>query len=152
MGAIDKKFEEEEKADRPPPYIIDASALYPLLLRLEDGTSFVKLLPRLRVLDLTKYEIGNAARFDTKIENAASVMGLWEEILRSMGEKRITSLVNVEKIAVQNSITFYDAAYLDAAMNLRSKVVTMDHEILKKFKDNTIDLDSFEPQLKGKKL
>ncbi len=142
MGSSNKEFEEEQKtADHA--YLIDASALYPLLLRLE-SSPFVKLLPRIRVIDLTKYEIGNAARYDKNLQHATKVMELWEEILDSIEEEKISNLAEVQKIATKQSITFYDAAYVYAAMSLRTKLITMDREILQKFGEHSITLHDFE--------
>jgi len=141
MGSGNKEFEEEKKTDRT--YVIDASALYPMLLRL-DSSSFVQLLHRIRVLDLTKYEIGNAARYDRNLQSATKMMELWGELLDSIGEERITSLTEVQKIAVKHSITFYDAAYVQVAITFGTKLVTMDKEILQKFSDKSISLKDFE--------
>ena len=67
-----------------------------------------------------------------------------EKILDAAGEERITSLAEVQKIAKDNSITFYDASYFQVAEHLGSKLVTMDLEILEKFKKQSIGLDEFE--------
>ncbi|MCL5068889.1 MAG: type II toxin-antitoxin system VapC family toxin [Thaumarchaeota archaeon] len=145
MGASDKELEEEKSR----PYVIDASALYPLLLQT-DVDRLIRLLPKIRVLDLTKYEVGNAARYDRKLTSAASLMEEWEVILNSAGQEPITNLAEVQKIAKQHSITFYDAAYVQVASHLRSKLVTMDREILEKFHGQAISLDELERHLKVK--
>ncbi len=139
MGSSNKEFEEDEKkTDRP--YLIDASALYPLLLRIESST----LLRKIRVLDLTKYEIGNAARYDKNLPNAARMMELWAEIFASLEEERPVKLAEVQRLATKHSITFYDAAYVQTAINLGTKLITMDREILRKFNGQTITLNEFE--------
>ena len=139
MGASDKELE-EEKTDKL--YVVDASTLHPLPLRT-DVEHIAKMLPRLRVLDPTKYEVGNAARYDKKLQSVLSLMEEWEEILDDAGEESITSLAEVQKIAKEHSITFYDAAYVQVATHLGSKLVTMDLEILDKFKGQAINLDEF---------
>lgn len=106
-----------------------------------------KLIRSFRILDLTKYEVGNAARYDKKLENVALLMSLWEEIFSSTGEESITSLAEVQKIAKEHSITFYDASYIQVATHLGSKLVTLDREILGKFKRQAINLDEFEKSL-----
>ncbi|MHB8565507.1 MAG: type II toxin-antitoxin system VapC family toxin [Nitrososphaerales archaeon] len=143
MGTKDKEIE-NEKSDQP--YVIDASALYPLLLRM-NGSAFVKLLSRFRVLDLTKYELGSAARYDRKLEDDPAFMERWKDIFDSIGEGSITSLAEVQRLATENSITFYDAAYVQVAIHLGSKLITMDREILEKFESHVIDLDSFEKEI-----
>ena len=54
MGASDKELEEEKTGKL---YVVDASALYPLLLRT-NVEHIAKMLPNLRILDLNKYEVG----------------------------------------------------------------------------------------------
>ena len=135
MGASSKAIKEEKHRQN---YVIDASALYPMLLQT-DSTSMSRLLPELTILDLTKYEIGNAARFDRKVKDAPHLMELWKEVLSSMREVQITDLQAVQKIALENKITFYDAAYIQVALELKSKLVTCDREILDKFRNITLD-------------
>jgi predicted nucleic acid-binding protein len=142
MGSGNKEFEEDEKkTDRT--YVIDASALYPLLLKLK-SPAYVNLLRRIRVLDLTKYEIGNAARYDKNLQSVPKMMELWGEVLESIEEVRITSLAEVQKIAVKQGITFYDAAYVHASMSLGTKLITNDREILQKFPGQSINLLDYE--------
>lgn len=143
MDTIYKELEEEKTSKQ---FVIDASALYPLLLRT-DIDFLAKLLPKLCVLDLTKYEVGNAARYDKKMQSLESIMDDWGEILDNASEESITSLSEVQKIAKEHSITFYDAAYVQVAMHLGSKLVTMDREILEKFENQAIDLNEFEVNL-----
>lgn len=141
MGSSDKEFEKKENTN--PTFIIDASALYPVLLRLKDS-AIARLLNQVRVLDLTKYEIGNAARYDKTLQNATKAMELWGELLESIEEEQISSLAEVQKIAMKQSITFYDAAYVHVAMTLGMKLVTMDKEMLQKFGELSMGLNDFE--------
>ena len=135
MGASSKEVKEEKHRQS---YVIDASALYPMLLQM-DSASLARLLPELTIIDLTKYEIGNAARFDRKIKDAYHLTELWKEVLSSMREVQITDLAAVQKVALEHGITFYDAAYIHAALESKSKLVTADGEILQKFRNVALD-------------
>ncbi len=134
MGASSKAIKEEKSEG----YVIDASALYPMLMEI-DSSSLAKIIPELAILDLTKYEIGNAARFDRKVKDPSHLMELWKEVLGSMKEQKIEDLRAVQKIALDHNITFYDAAYVEAALESESKLVTADGEILRKFRSVTLD-------------
>ena len=60
MVAISERVKEEKNPDK---YVIDASALYPMLLRIS-SSEIIGQLSKLTILDLTKYEIGNIVRYD----------------------------------------------------------------------------------------
>ncbi len=113
-------------------YLLDASALYPLLKKL--GSRLVLLAERMAVLDLTFYEAGNAAWRETR-------RGL---ITREQGERllsllylapfcRVLSIAghepSVYRLALSEGLTFYDASYLYAARLYNLKLVTEDGDL-----------------------
>ncbi len=113
-------------------YLLDASALYPLLKRL--GSRLVWVAEKTAVLDLTFYEAGNAAWKETR-------RGL---ITREQGERllsllyltpfcRVVSLAghepSVYRLALSEGLTFYDASYLYAARLYNLRLVTEDSDL-----------------------
>ena len=125
--------------------ILDASALYPLLKRL--GEKAASLLTKLAILDLTKYELGNALWRENKLgllENWENTIVLWSKIMEEMPTYSIDiqHLRDVEKIAVERDLTFYDASYIYMAEARNLKLVTEDEELLNKCK-NSLTLNEF---------
>lgn len=118
-------------------YILDTSALYPILLRMSNE-SLLKLLPKLAILDLTKYELGNVIRYDRKVKDASKLISSWQVILDSISKEEARDMKQVYEIASENNLTFYDAAYVQVAVASKRKLVTMDAEIIKKFKEITM--------------
>jgi len=124
--------------------ILDTSALYPLLKMA--GRESVHVLMKTAILDLTKYELGNAVWREFK----SGLIGNWEELMESwldlLMELRTLSIggkiKDVMKVAVERDLTFYDASYVYLAETLNIKLITEDREILAKCK-NAICLDDF---------
>jgi predicted nucleic acid-binding protein len=66
----------------PAKYLIDASAIYPLILKLREKMFLYE--DRFVILDLTIYEVGNVVWKEYqrgKIRDPASVMKMFEEIM-----------------------------------------------------------------------
>ena len=125
--------------------MLDASALYPLLKRL--GEKAASLLTRLAILDLTKYELGNALWKEYKLgllKNWENPIVLWSKIMEEMPTYRIEMqhLRDIEKIAVERDLTFYDASYIYMAETRNLKLITEDEELLNKCK-NSLTLNEF---------
>lgn len=125
--------------------IIDTSVLYPLLKKV--GASAASLLTRLAVLDLTKYELGNVIWKEYKLgllDEWKSCVVYWSKIIEEMPSYSIESqnLVQVEGIAVERNLTFYDASYVYVSETYNLKLVTLDEDLLNKCK-NSISLDEF---------
>ncbi|MBS7288912.1 MAG: type II toxin-antitoxin system VapC family toxin [Candidatus Freyarchaeota archaeon] len=119
-----------------------------LLRKLCRGAA--SLLPRLLILDLTNYELGNIVRKEYRlghVKNWESVMERWAKIIGELPtySVEVEHLREVEKIAVERELLFYDATYIYVAEKLNLKLITEDEEILNKCK-NSIALDKFLKQ------
>ena len=125
--------------------ILDASALYPLLRRL--GEKAASLLTKLAILDLTRYELGNILWKEYKLgllKDWENTIVLWSKIMEEMPTYRIETqhLRDIEKIAVERDLTFYDASYVYMAETKNLKLITEDEELLNKCK-NSLFLNEF---------
>ena len=117
-------------------YLIDTSALYPLILTLRDKV--LLYIDILFVLDLTRYEVGNVLWKEYRrgrIKSLETAILLFQEVLDSMNRLMIDDIGGVLKIAVDKNITFYDASYIYIAEKMGLKLVSEDDEILEKYSD-----------------
>jgi len=115
----------------PPEYLIDASALYPLILRLREKLILRKEL--FSILDLTIYEVGNTLLKEWRkgrIRDLGKAVLLFEEMLTQLKKLSIESLEEVLSLAAEKKLTFYDAAYLHVAEKQGLKLITEDREII----------------------
>jgi len=114
-------------------YLLDASALYPLILRLREGLLSHK--DRFAVLDLTVYEVGNAlwkASRRGAVKRLAPVAEMFEEVLKGLERLSIGSrMYEVLDVAAKNGMTFYDASYVYVARREGLRLVTEDPELLR---------------------
>ncbi len=114
-------------------YLLDASAIYPLALKLRE--KLLEYADRFAVLDLTIYEVGNAIWKEVRrgrIRNPTIVAKLFEEIFKSLTMLKLeTHLREVLELAIAESLTFYDATYLFAARIHGLKLVTEDRDLLR---------------------
>ena len=114
-------------------YLLDASALYPLILRLREGLLSHK--DRFAVLDLTVYEVGNAlwkASRRGAVKRLAPVAEMFEEVLKGLERLSIGSRIyEVLDVAAKNGMTFYDASYVYVARREGLRLVTEDPELLR---------------------
>jgi len=111
-------------------YLLDASALYPLLKRL--GARFYDLVEEMAILDLTKYEIGNAIWVGVKkglIREWREVAEAWSRVLTRVRELSVKDFVGVEELAVKLDLTFYDSSYVHVARRAGLTLITEDHEM-----------------------
>ncbi len=112
-------------------YLLDASALYPLVLRLRENLlSYSNLFA---VLDLTVYEVGNVIWKEHrrgKIRDLAPVANLFQEIFNAIPVLRPNANIHkVLELAVNEGLTFYDASYLYATRTYGAKLVTEDRDL-----------------------
>lgn len=115
-------------------YLIDASALYPLILKLRE--KIFTVIKRFAILDLTFYEVGNVLWKQYKrgkIADLNMVMDFFREILNSLERLQVEDFASTLKIARKENLTFYDAAYIYAAEKHRLVLITADQEILRKY-------------------
>jgi predicted nucleic acid-binding protein len=114
-------------------YLLDASALYPLILRLRQDLSLYR--GQIAVLDLTVYEVGNAIWKEHRrgtIKHPAPVVRMFKEIMKGMERLSIgLGMLEAFDIAAKNNVTFYDASYIYVARKEGLKLVTEDSGLLR---------------------
>ncbi len=111
-------------------YLIDTSALYPLLI---SGNPYNP--EECAVSTLTEYEIGNVLWKENqkkKLKDPARIAAIFSEALAPLKKLEIDSLANVLELAVNRHLTFYDASYAYLAEKGNLKLVTADTDLLKK--------------------
>ena len=127
-------------------YLVDASALYPLILKLRE--EILSYADKLAVLDLTVYEVGNVLWKEHKkgkIKDLDSSVALFQEALAPLNRLTVDNLEEVLKVAVERNLTFY-ASYVHVAEKSDLKLVTEDEEILEKC-SNAVNLEKFSKSL-----
>ena len=113
-------------------YLIDTSALYPILV---SGVAFNP--EECAVTTLTEYEIGNVLWRENqqkKLKDPARVATIFSEAIQPLRKIEIDSLANVLAVAIERHLTFYDASYAYTAEKENLKLVTQDSGLLKKCK------------------
>jgi len=114
-------------------YLLDASAVYPLVLNLRE--KFVDYAEKFSILDLTIYEVGNTLLKEFRrgrISNLKVAAELFNEIFSYVYVVRGgIDIPKVTELALSENLTFYDAAYLYIAQRLRVKLVTEDKDLLR---------------------
>ena len=113
-------------------YLIDTSALYPLLI------SGIPLnVDQCALSSLTEYEVGNVLWSENKhgkLKDPKRVAAIFSEAMAPLQRMEIDSIPNVLAIAIERNLTFYDASYAYIAEKQNMKLVTQDRELLKKSK------------------
>lgn len=114
-------------------YLIDTSALYPMLLQgiALDPNKFV-------ISRLTEYEIGNVLWKENKqgkIRNPKRVALLFFEAIRGLEQVGIKSMAGVLALAIDRNLTFYDASYCFMAETEHFILITQDERLRKKTKN-----------------
>ena len=130
-------------------YLIDTSALYPLILQLRED--IVEFKDKIRVLSLTHYEIGNVLWKEFrrgKIKNLEKTTKMFKAVLDDLKviHVDISNLEEILNIALKGKITYYDAAYIYASQKHNLKLVSLDDDLLKF--GNTISLDTFLKEIR----
>jgi len=111
-------------------YLLDASALYPLLLSDEPFN-----VEDYAITALTEFEIGNVIwkeKKSGKLKEPAEVATIFYNSIRALRKIEIDSIANVLTVALVRNLTFYDASYAYLAEKENLKLVTADAELLKK--------------------
>jgi predicted nucleic acid-binding protein len=122
-------------------YLIDTSALYPMLI---SGIPFSA--EECAVSSLTEYEVGNVLWRESKqgkLKNPGKVASIFSEVMAPLQKMAIDSVVDVLVIAIERNLTFYDASYAYIAEKQTMKLVTQDTDLLKKCKV-AIPIDKME--------
>jgi predicted nucleic acid-binding protein len=113
-------------------YLIDTSALYPILV---SGVAFNA--EECAVSSLTEYEIGNVLWRENqqkKLKDPRRIATIFSEAIRPLRKMEIDSLANVLAVAIERRLTFYDASYAYMAEKENMRLVTQDTDLLKKCK------------------
>ena len=113
-------------------YLIDTSALYPLLI---SGVAFNA--EECAVSSLIEYEIGNVLWRENqqkKLKDPTRIAAIFSEALRPLRKLVIDSLANVLAVAIERHLTFYDASYAYLAEKDNLRLVTQDTDLMKKCK------------------
>jgi predicted nucleic acid-binding protein len=113
-------------------YLIDTSALYPILV---SGVAFNT--EECAVSSLTEYEIGNVLWRENqqkKLKDPRRIATIFSEAIRPLRKMEIDSLANVLAVAIERRLTFYDASYAYMAEKENMRLVTQDTDLLKKCK------------------
>jgi predicted nucleic acid-binding protein len=113
-------------------YLLDTSALYPLLI---SGVPFNA--EECAVSSLTECEIGNVLWRENqhkKLKDPTRIAAIFSEALAPLRKFEIDSIANVLKVAIGRHLTFYDASYAYLAEKENLKLVTADIDLLKKCK------------------
>jgi len=119
-----------ERQDTRCKYLIDASALYPILI---SGVPFN--VDECAVSSLTEYEVGNALWRENqqkKLKNPRRIATIFSEAIRPLRKTEIDSIADVLAIAIERNLTFYDASYAYIAEKQNMRLVTQDIDLLKK--------------------
>jgi predicted nucleic acid-binding protein len=113
-------------------YLIDTSALYPILI------SGIPLnVDECAVSSLAEYEIGDVLWRENqqkKLKNPRRIATIFSEAIRPLRKIGIDSIADVLAIAIERDLTFYDASYAFIAEKQNMKLVTQDVDLLKKCK------------------
>lgn len=113
-------------------YLIDTSALYPILI---SGVAFNA--EECAVSSLTEYEIGNVLwreNQQNKLKDPKKIATIFSEAVQPLRKMEIDSLANVLAFAIERRLTFYDASYVYIAEKENMKLVTQDTDLLHKCK------------------
>ncbi len=117
-------------------YLFDASSLI-LLIKRMDEDSFLRFREKVRVLDLTLYEVGNtlwkegSLRGVLEEDEARSLVRYASTVLGSVPRVGITAddFEGVYEVARSSKLSYYDAAYLYTARKSKLTLVTEDAKL-----------------------
>jgi len=121
-----------KRQDKKCKYLIDTSALYPLLVSGVPVNS-----DECAVTTLTEYEVGNVLWRENqqgKLRNPKRVAAIFSEALAPLRKFEIGSLSEVLAVAMERNLTFYDASYAFFVEENDLKLVTQDTDLLSKCK------------------
>jgi predicted nucleic acid-binding protein len=113
-------------------YLLDTSALYPLLI---SGVAFNA--EESAISSLTEFEIGNVLWRESqqhKIKDPARAATIFSQAIRPLRKLEADSMANVLALAIEKRLTFYDASYAYLAERENLRLVTEDTDLLKKCK------------------
>ncbi len=130
-----------QRQDKRCKYLIDTSALYPMLI---SGIPFS--VEECAVSSLIEFEVGNVLWRENKqekLKDPSRVATIFSDALAPLQKMTIDSIADVLAIAIERNLTFYDASYAYIAERQNMKLVTQDKDLLKKCKV-AIPIDQME--------
>src|SRR5271157_1183782 len=113
-------------------YLIDTSALYPMMI---EGIALDT--EEYAVSSLTEFEMGNVIWKESRkkaIKDPARVATIFSEAIRGLWKIEMDSIPAVLAVAIDRNLTFYDASYAYLAERENLLLVTQDEDLLKKCK------------------
>jgi predicted nucleic acid-binding protein len=124
-------------------YLLDASALYRVV---KEPSCFSRVLVDAAILDLTLYEVGNAALKMSRRRLLRDYRGFVAAAARLAGLLEIVrvepqDMSGIAVAAEETGLTFYDAAYVYYARRLRRLLITDDREILRSAPDVALGVE-----------
>ena len=125
-------------------YLVDCSALYPLILKMREKIILYK--DAFSILELTIYEVGNVLWKEYgkgRIRDLKSAANLFQHVLDQLTKLSVDDIGEVLDLAVRMKLTFYDAAYIHVARKRGLKLITEDREVLSKYPE-AIRVDQLE--------
>jgi predicted nucleic acid-binding protein len=114
-------------------YLIDTSALYPMLL---EGVYMDS--DRFAITTLTEYEIGNVLWKESKnkkLKNPNKISQIFADAIKDLKRYNIDRISEVLDISIGRGLNFYDASYAYVAETQNLILITEDTELLKKTKN-----------------
>jgi predicted nucleic acid-binding protein len=119
-------------------YLVDASSVFVILRSLEEERA-LRLLSENCLLDLTKYEVGNALWKEHRLHRAIQqkeveeFLDLFREVLSRTKILIVDpdDLSKVAGIAIDEMMSFYDASYIIAAKDRNLTLVSEDTQLTK---------------------
>lgn len=113
--------------------LLDASSLFELVIEGD-----VEAPSGTYTLDLARYELGNIVwkkvnlLKDISYENGEKIMSVVVKMLNTIKMIGVSGCENdVLKLAHIESLSFYDAAYIEAARRMEFFLITEDHKLLR---------------------
>ena len=113
-------------------YLIDASALYPLII---SGSSYDS--DQFAITSLTEYEIGNVLWKEDKkkkLKDAKRIAAVFSATMADLTEIGFESIDEVLTLASDRDLSFYDASYAYVAEKNGLILLTEDRHLLTKCK------------------
>jgi len=119
-------------------YLVDASSVFLIIRSLEEEKA-LRLLSENCILDLTKYEVGNALwkehrlHHTLKEKEVQEFLDLFSEVLSRTKILTVDpgDLSEVARFAIDEKTSFYDASYMMTARNRNLTLVTEDTQLRK---------------------
>lgn len=113
-------------------YLIDASAIYPILI-----SGILLNAEECAISSLTEYEIGNVLWKECKqgrMKNPHLATTTFSKAMQNLTKLEFDSIDNVLAVAIERNLTFYDATYTHIAEKENLTLITQDTNLLKKCK------------------